>query len=410
MLSPSVSSDKRTHSVTNQSSAERTSSSSERASSTARSSSSSKERSSSSGRSSSSSKRSSTAGRSSSSTERSSASTDRSSSSNERSSSSNERTSSSTGRSSSSSGRSSSDSSSKRLKIEYLERRIKNLESQQKEKLKEKELEFERKLSVKDSDLNEEKVKARLLEEKLADKETRITDLTTENDMVHESLSRVEETLATKGKQFGDLLTAKEACDRIIEEKETERINSYEELYQKEKELESAMNTIKSLRKQLNSEEKVKEPDIQELADLKAKNEIMKQELEEVQKDLTTKEDKLKVTQGLNDEMNAEMVLLKSERKNLNKSISDLTDAYEKETEELKEKLKAKNKPNTDKVALKALDKEKKEMGKKVKLLETTLVQWENRQFTNVKLISGLEKERDSLQSKMKEMKVLKRI
>ena len=56
------------------------------------------------------------------------------------------------------------------------------------------------------------------------------------------------------------------------------------------------------------------------------------------------------------------------------------------------------------------MDKEKKEMGKKVKLLETTLAQWENRQFTNVKLISGLEKERDSLQSKMKEMKVLKRI
>lgn len=411
MLSPSVSSvDKRTHSATNQSSAERTSSSSERSSSTVRSSSSSKERSSSSGRSSSSSKRSSTAGRSSSSTERSSASTDRSSSSNERSSSSHERTSSSTGRSSSSSGRSSSDSSSKRLKIEYLERRIKNLESQQKEKLKEKELEFERKLSVKDSDLNEEKVKARLLEEKLADKETRITDLTTENDMVHESLSRVEETLATKGKQFADLLTAKEACDRIIEEKETERINSYEELYQKEKELESAMNTIKSLRKQLNSEEKVKEPDIQELAELKAKNEILKQKLEEVQKDLTVKEDKLKVTQGLNDEMNAEMVLLKSERKNLNKSISDLTDAYEKETEDLKEKLKAKNKPNTDKVTLKALEKEKKEMGKKVKLLETTLAQWENRQFTNVKLISGLEKERDSLQLKMKEMKVFKRI
>ena len=228
--------------------------------------------------------------------------------------------------------------------------------------------------------------------------------------MVHESLSRVEETLATKGKQFGDLLTAKEACDRIIEEKETERINSYEELYQKEKELESAMNTIKSLRKHLNSEEKVKEPDIKELADLKAKNEKMKQELEEVQKDFTTKEDKLKVTQGLNDEMNAEMVLLKSERKNLNKSISDLTDAYEKETEELKEKLKAKNKPNTDKVALKTLEKEKKEIGKKVKLLESTLAQWENRQFTNVKLISGLEKERDSLQSKMKEMKVLKRI
>jgi chromosome segregation ATPase len=41
---------------------------------------------------------------------------------------------------------------------------------------------------------------------------------------------------------------------------------------------------------------------------------------------------------------------------------------------------------------------------KKVKGLETTLADWETRQFTNLKLIAGLEKERDSLQAKLKEM------
>ena len=38
-------------------------------------------------------------------------------------------------------------------------------------------------------------------------------------------------------------------------------------------------------------------------------------------------------------------------------------------------------------------------------MLESTLSDWESRQFTNVKLIAGLEKERDTLQLKLKEMK-----
>ena len=54
----------------------------------------------------------------------------------------------------------------------------------------------------------------------------------------------------------------------------------------------------------------------------------------------------------------------------------------------------------------KEAEKEKKELVKKVKVLESTLSEWETRQFTNVKLIAGLEKERDSLQLKLKEMKV----
>ncbi len=247
-------------------------------------------------------------------------------------------------------------------------------------------------------------MKVRLLEEKLAEKESRLSGLVNENEIVQDSLARVEEILVTKNKQFTDLLAAKEACDRVIEEKETERINSYEELYQKEKELESAMGTINDLKRQLKT--KNKDSDVPDLTELKNKCDNMEEQLNKVQTELSLKEQKLEETQSKNDELNAEMILLKSERKNLNKSISDLTDAYEKETNELKEKLKAKEKTTADKSALKAAEKEKKEMGKKIKLLESTLTQWESRQFTNVKLISGLEKERDSLQHKLKEMKV----
>ncbi len=214
----------------------------------------------------------------------------------------------------------------------------------------------------------------------------------------------MEEIVVTKTKQFTELLATKEACDRVIEEKETERINSYEELYQKEKELETAMGTINDLKRQLQANNK--DSDTPDFSEFKKKCDTFDEQLNKVQTELSLKEQKLEETQSKNDELNAEMILLKSERKNLNKSISDLTDTYEKETNELKENLKAKDKKGTDKSALRAAEKEKKEMGKKIKLLESTLTQWESRQFTNVKLISGLEKERDTLQHKLKEMKV----
>lgn len=71
----------------------------------------------------------------------------------------------------------------------------------------------------------------------------------------------------------------------------------------------------------------------------------------------------------------------------------------------MKKKIKTVGKADVDKASYKALEKEKKYLAKKVKTLELTLSEWETRQFTNVKLISGLEKERDSLQLKLKEMK-----
>ncbi len=48
-------------------------------------------------------------------------------------------------------------------------------------------------------------------------------------------------------------------------------------------------------------------------------------------------------------------------------------------------------------------DKEKKELAREVKQLKVTMQDWESRQFTNVKLIAGLEKENGELRSKVKD-------
>ena len=48
-------------------------------------------------------------------------------------------------------------------------------------------------------------------------------------------------------------------------------------------------------------------------------------------------------------------------------------------------------------------DKEKKELSREVKQLKSTLKDWETRQFTNVKLISGLQKEKAALEKKVKD-------
>ena len=52
---------------------------------------------------------------------------------------------------------------------------------------------------------------------------------------------------------------------------------------------------------------------------------------------------------------------------------------------------------------LKVTEKEKKELQKQVKTLQTTLVDWESRQFTNAMLISGLEKAKTALEQKVKD-------
>jgi len=287
-------------------------------------------------------------------------------------------------------------SPSTRIRIDYLESRIRSLESRQKNKLKEKKAEFDRWLAAKDSTLKEEQIKNRLLEEKLAEADSLVSELKSQLDLVHQSLSKAEENLTLKKKQTEELLALKLENERQMEEKEVERINSYEELYQKEKELESTLEKLALSEKKLNLKQKEK---------FDNDGESLHSDFIGVDTDVEEKNEQLQNVEKENKERNTEIQLLKSERQDLKKYIADLTKTSEKEISDLKKKIKTIGKADVDKASFKALEKEKKDLAKKAKTLELTLSEWETRQFTNVKLISGLEKERDSLQLKLKEMK-----
>ena len=78
-----------------------------------------------------------------------------------------------------------------------------------------------------------------------------------------------------------------------------------------------------------------------------------------------------------------------------NKTIAELNSKCEDSENNLDQALQTLNE-------LKNAEKQKKDSLKQIKQLQTTLRDWENRQYTNVKLISGLEKKNAELEKKIK--------
>ena len=76
-------------------------------------------------------------------------------------------------------------------------------------------------------------------------------------------------------------------------------------------------------------------------------------------------------------------------QQNLQKSHDDSTELPERGISDFRNEIKTKVQVDVDRASLKALEKERKNLVKKVKTLELTLSEWETRQFTNLKLISG---------------------
>ena len=326
-------------------------------------------------------------------------------------------------------------------RIEELQERIKQMESAHKEKLKEKQSEFERWLVGKESRLEEEVNKNKGLQEKLVEAEKSVMELTAQLEMVHDNFSRVEAEFDKKNKLYEELLGIKELADKELEEKENERINSYEELYIKEKEAEALQEKLRETTEELNAARNSETSEKDKCSALQQELDILKtdktslqkelqkknKELEKKNKDLLKKDEelnrfgqdspgiKMKITKEKGSlrstkiQVNPELEALVKERDAISEVLVKVQSATETEISLLKKKTEAQlkeiNRFKSDQVHLKDLEKEKKELLKKIKVLESTLSNWETRQFTNVKLISGLEKERDTLQQKLKEMK-----
>lgn len=322
-------------------------------------------------------------------------------------------------------------------RIEELEEKLRQLEASHRDKLKEKQEEFARWVTSKESKLEEEHKKSQDLQAQLKERDEVVSDLKAQLELVHDNFSSVEETLAKKNKELMDLTLLKEQADQDIQEKETERINSYEELYNKEKEVEALQEKLKEtdeelelIRIHLTSEEDKNSKLNEELEtvssnlvktekELHKKNKELEKKIKEIEKkneelkSLTPEKSglKMKISKDKGS-LRSTKIFISPEMQSLideKNSLSDILVAVQTSTEteitQLKKTVQELKKQNAENLKAKELEKEKKEMLKKIKVLESTLSNWESRQFTNVKLISGLEKERDTLQQKLKEMK-----
>ena len=324
--------------------------------------------------------------------------------------------------------------SSEARRIEELEERIKQMEASHKEKLTEKQSEFERWLASKETRLEEEKARNEELVARLAQRDQTIARL----DEEVSKFPNLQEDLDRKTRECDDLLSMKEQFEIELEEKENERINSYEELYNKEIEFESLQEDFKKCEESLE-EARISAASEKDLAiSLQAKVDQLTKQLEDfkssfvkVKKELQgndfdnekknnepkadTPSIKMKITKEKGSLRSAKIQMdndgharespLVDETNSLEEILLKFKSSTEQTISDLKSQLKHEREAKTAISNVKELEKEKKELLKKAKMLESTLSDWESRQFTNVKLIAGLEKERDTLQLKLKEMK-----
>ena len=121
------------------------------------------------------------------------------------------------------------------------------MEASHKEKLTEKQSEFERWLASKETRLEEEKARNEELVARLAQRDQTIARL----DEEVSKFPNLQEDLDRKTRECDELLSMKEQFEIELEEKENERINSYEELYNKEIEFESLQEDFKKCEESL---------------------------------------------------------------------------------------------------------------------------------------------------------------
>ena len=202
----------------------------------------------------------------------------------------------------------------------------------------------------------------------------------------------------------------------------TEEVNELkEEIERINKDHEKQSNKItKQLENLKSKHEKVMEDKKEKMANIKTltkENSDLKKEIDAGNKKIT----KIKAEAEADEESakaeNESLKLLKSQREALldsldrvqkinlgfetvindkNEKIQDLTTKLEEAEMNLSD---AMEKLNTSKVN----DKAKKENQKTIKQLQSTLKDWETRQFTNVKLISGLQSQNAALEQKLKD-------
>lgn len=244
------------------------------------------------------------------------------------------------------------------------------------------------------------KSESKELKSQLASKTEELSDLTEEQEQLK---TNHEKQLNKLNKQ---LETMKGKHDKVMEEKK-EKMAHIKEMTKMHKELETDQkNQIKRLTKEnddlkkecesgaTKADDKIKELEESKLAKKVKALENEKTENESTILLLETQRNALldsleriqKILQGF------ESVI-----KDKNEKIQDVSTKLEEAEINLEEAVQKLS-------ASKQSDKEKKESQKLIKQLQSSLKEYESRQFTNAKLISGLEKEKFALEKKVKDV------
>lgn len=296
-----------------------------------------------------------------------------------------------------------------KVKFEELESQMRDLERDHQAKLKEKQSEFERWIVTKESALEEEVKRRKSAEDKLAE----IEKDEPKKKAAEEKLVIQNKTTAVLQKTLSQKILENNQLAKDINDFERKLGNKTKELYEVHEKLKTTEADLEELTCSLESK-------VGEVNDLQ----IIIQDRDDSLSDIQCELKKAEVNLNKIDTSHEKTILaLKSKNDKLRKDLetdkqsslkSEETQSLRNECDILKEDnavlaskledLEQQVKDNQDKSnGVKLLDKEKRELNKKVKQLSSTLTDWESRQFTNLKLIAGLEKERDSLQVKLKE-------
>ena len=348
--------------------------------------------------------------------------------------------------------------------IEFLNKRIEEQESNHEEQMRLKTEKFEKWITQKEDALEQEKLEKKKLQDKLEQANVEIAGFKKQLEQQQQSYKNLEEmliekhntnlqlsndkadaekSLATTIKELEESKNKFSAKEEEIQEvqkklsEQDDKVNDLElSISDKEEEIDKINKSQEDLKNdhekqlaritkqldyhkertaKLNEEKKTKIKENKEMtAELKKKDEKIL-ELEELSNCKTCEsktaqedtdhincqkcDDLEKQNKGLLESLERLQKIMKGFEaviEDKNKNIAELNSKCEDSENNLDQALQTLNE-------LKDSEKQKKDLQKQIKQLQKTLRDMENRQYTNVKLISGLEKKNSELETKVKD-------
>ena len=252
----------------------------------------------------------------------------------------------------------------------------------------------------------------KVLNDQFSEKVSQINEL---EDNVKDLKSSEEKTKLEFEKQIGRLDKSAEAqakkIEKLTEEKKT-KMAQIKELTKKHNEAEAELKSqiselnlqIKQLNSKINTQKNALEKSAKtEMKRLEKDHDKIGKQLEDYEAQLIERNQVIEKLENRKDGLLDSLIHIQKLMQGFEVLITDKNEKLIEQEGKIAD-LEAIVEESVDKVSkLKVVEKEKKDLTKQVKQLQLTLQDWETRQFTNVKLISGLEKTKAALEKKVKD-------